>query len=99
MPSWTTTSYGGRRLFAALDDAAAAALRATMSQETVGRGDVVFSEGEPGDRLFIIVDGKIKLGQTSSDGREQVMAVLGPVRCSASCPCSTPEREPLPPRP
>ena len=65
-------------LFAALDDAAAAALRATMSQETVARGDVVFSEGEPGDRLFIIVDGKVKLGQTSSDGREQVMAVLGP---------------------
>ena len=65
-------------LFAALDDAAAAALRATMSQVTVARGDVVFSEGEPGDRLFIIVDGKIKLSQTSSDGREQVMAVLGP---------------------
>ena len=65
-------------LFAALDDAAAAALRATMSQETVARGSVVFSEGEPGDRLYIIVDGKIKLSQTSSDGREQVMAVLGP---------------------
>ena len=48
-------------LFAALDDAAAAALRATMSQETVARGAVVFSEGEPGDRLYIIVDGKIKL--------------------------------------
>jgi CRP-like cAMP-binding protein len=65
-------------LFAALDDAAAAALRATMGQVTVARGDVVFSEGEPGDRLFIIADGKIKLSQTSSDGREQVMAVLGP---------------------
>lgn len=65
-------------LFAALDDAAAAALRATMSHQTVARGAVVFSEGEPGDRLFIIVDGKIKLGQTSGDGREQVMAVFGP---------------------
>ena len=65
-------------LFAALDDAAAAALRATMTQRTVARGEVVFSEGEPGDELFIIVDGKVKLGQTSSDGREQVMAVLGP---------------------
>lgn len=64
-------------LFAALDDAAAAALRATMTQQTVAKGELVFSEGEPGDRLFIIVDGKIKLGQTSGDGREQVMAVLG----------------------
>lgn len=68
---------GRTPLFAALDDAAAAALRATMNHETVARADVVFSEGEPGDRLFIIVDGKVKLSQTSSDGREQVMAVLG----------------------
>jgi CRP/FNR family transcriptional regulator, cyclic AMP receptor protein len=65
-------------LFAALDDDGAAALRASMSQATVGRGEVVFAEGEPGDRLYVIVDGKVKLGQTSADGREQVLAVLGP---------------------
>lgn len=65
-------------LFAALDDNGAAALRATMTQTTVGRGEVVFAEGEPGNCLFVILDGKVKLGQTSSDGREQVMAVLGP---------------------
>ena len=65
-------------LFAALDDDAAAALRASMAQSTVPRGDVIFAEGEPGDRLFVVLDGKVKLGQTSSDGREQVMAVLGP---------------------
>jgi CRP/FNR family cyclic AMP-dependent transcriptional regulator len=65
-------------LFAALDDNGAAALRATMTQTTVGRGEVVFAEGEPGNCLFVILDGKVKLGQTSGDGREQVMAVLGP---------------------
>ena len=65
-------------LFAALDDDAAAALRASMAQSTVPRGDVIFAEGESGDRLFVVLDGKVKLGQTSSDGREQVMAVLGP---------------------
>jgi CRP/FNR family transcriptional regulator, cyclic AMP receptor protein len=65
-------------LFAALDDDGAAALRASMSQTTVGRGEVVFAEGEPGDRLYVIIDGKVKLGQTSADGREQVLAVLGP---------------------
>ena len=37
-------------LFAALDDSAAAALRASMAQVTVPRGDVIFAEGEPGDR-------------------------------------------------
>jgi len=64
-------------LFAALDDNAAAALRATMVQTTVARGDVVFAEGNSGDRLFLVLSGKVKLSQTSSDGREQVMAVLG----------------------
>jgi len=65
-------------LFAALDDDGASALRASMTQTTAGRGEVVFAEGEPGDRLFVIVEGKVKLGQTSVDGREQVMAILGP---------------------
>jgi len=67
-------------LFAALDDAAAAALRATMTQRTVARSEVVFSEGEPGDELFIIVDGKIKLGQTGLrpwlSGRPEVAEAL-----------------------
>jgi CRP-like cAMP-binding protein len=48
-----------------------------MFQTTVARGEVVFAEGTPGDRLFVVLDGKVKLGQTSGDGREQVMAVLG----------------------
>ncbi len=65
-------------LFAALDDSAAQALRASMTPQRVVRGDTVFAEGEPGDRLFVVVDGKVKLGQTSIDGRENLLAVLGP---------------------
>jgi len=65
-------------LFTGLDEEAAGALRATMVRVTVERGDVVFLEGEPGDRLYVVVDGKIKLGVTSNDGRENLLAVLGP---------------------
>jgi CRP/FNR family cyclic AMP-dependent transcriptional regulator len=65
-------------LFAALDEEAAQALRASMTTVTMDKGDVLFHEGEPGDRLFVIVEGKIKLGATSSDGRETLLAVLGP---------------------
>ena len=39
---------------------------------------VLFDEGDPGDRLYVINDGKIKLGATSSDGRETLLAILGP---------------------
>jgi CRP/FNR family cyclic AMP-dependent transcriptional regulator len=65
-------------LFAALEDEAAGELQASMSKVALPRGHVLFTEGEPGDRLFIVHSGKIKLGRTSSDGRENLLAVLGP---------------------
>ena len=68
----------GAPLFAALEAEAAAALRASMSQIALDRGSVLFSEGEPGDRLYVVTDGKIKLGATSNDGRETLLGVLGP---------------------
>jgi CRP/FNR family transcriptional regulator, cyclic AMP receptor protein len=68
----------GAPLFAALETEAAAALRASMTQIALDRGSVLFSEGEPGDRLYVVTDGKIKLGATSNDGRETLLGVLGP---------------------
>ena len=65
-------------LFSALDDEAATALRGSMSETKLRRGDVLFHEGDSGDRLYIVLDGKIKLGRTSSDGRENLLAILGP---------------------
>lgn len=65
-------------LFSALDAEAAAALRASMMEKRIPRSGVIFSEGEPGDRMYVILDGKVKLGQSSPDGRESLLAVLGP---------------------
>ena len=65
-------------LFAALDDEAAAALLASMSRVDLPRGEALFAEGDAGDRLFVITSGKIKLGRTSGDGRENLLTVLGP---------------------
>lgn len=65
-------------LFAALDDEAASTLQTSMSPVHLERGEVLFHEGAQGDALYIIVDGKIKLGRTSGDGRENLFAVLGP---------------------
>ncbi len=68
----------GAPLFAALDDEAAAALRASMAEVRLSRGDVLFAEGDPGDRLYVVIAGKIKLGRTSADGRENLLAIQGP---------------------
>jgi CRP/FNR family cyclic AMP-dependent transcriptional regulator len=65
-------------LFSALDDEAATALRASMSETKIRRGEVLFREGDSGDRLFVVTDGKIKLGRSSTDGRENLLAILGP---------------------
>ena len=65
-------------LFAALDDDAAGRLMQSMTQRHLERGDVLFHEGDQGDRLYVIGEGKIKLGRRSSDGRENLVAILGP---------------------
>ena len=44
----------------------------------VPRGAVIFHEGEPGDSLYIVLSGKIKLGRRTADGRENLVAVMGP---------------------
>src|SRR5690606_31784771 len=65
-------------LFAALDDEARAALREAMQEVGLRRGETLFHEGDPGDRLYLVIEGKIKLGHRSSDGRENLLAILGP---------------------
>lgn len=65
-------------LFANMDPEASRTLLASMTSLHVARGEVLFHEGEPGDRLYVIRSGKIKLGRRSGDGRENLLAVLGP---------------------
>lgn len=65
-------------LFAGLDQEQAESLIAQMTPTHMERGDVLFHEGEQGDRLYVIGEGKVKLGRTSADGRENLLAILGP---------------------
>lgn len=65
-------------LFRELNDEAAAALRDSMVEVHLDRGEVLFHEGDEGDRIYVVTDGKIKLGRTAQDGRENLLALLGP---------------------
>lgn len=65
-------------LFSALDDAAAHELRQSMVALKLNKGQVLFKEGQEGDRLYVVVHGKIKLGTQSNDGRENLLSILGP---------------------
>jgi len=53
-------------------------LSAHLTPVSWPRGRVVFIEGEPGDRLYVIVAGKIKISRRTHDGRENLLALLGP---------------------
>ena len=65
-------------LFTALDEAAALSLRANMDSVKIAKGSILFAEGDEGDHLYVIVEGKLKLGTSSGDGRENLLSILGP---------------------
>jgi CRP-like cAMP-binding protein len=65
-------------IFQGVEPAAAEALSQTLEAVEFPRGHVIFAEGEPGDRLYIILSGKVKLGRKSPDGRENLLGIFGP---------------------
>lgn len=65
-------------LFVGLDEEGTTALRASMSRVRLGRSRTLFSEDMEGDRLYVVIEGKVKLTRTAADGRENLLAVVGP---------------------
>jgi CRP/FNR family transcriptional regulator len=65
-------------LFNALDEEEARALRRQMTEVKLSRGEHLFSEGDDGDCLYVVLDGKMKLTRAATDGRENLLSVLGP---------------------
>src|SRR5690606_18103292 len=77
-PTVEENVIGSVPLFEALGEQDQAELRSVMSEASLRRGEILFNEGDPGDRLYVLTDGKVKLGHTAPDGRENLLAVLGP---------------------
>lgn len=64
-------------LFSSIDEEAATQLAAAMKPVYLPRGKVLFRHGERGDRLYLVKSGKIKLSAVASDGRENLLDLLG----------------------
>jgi CRP/FNR family transcriptional regulator, cyclic AMP receptor protein len=43
-----------------------------------GKNGIIFSQGDPADAVFYIQKGKVKIAVTSEQGKEAVVAILGP---------------------
>jgi len=56
-------------LFRDLPDAQAARLGISARTETIRRGDVIYRDGDPADRLFAVLSGVVEIGRPSRGGR------------------------------
>src|SRR6476661_9371503 len=64
--------------FGALDPDALERLASGMRSRRFRRGEVIFHAGDPGDALFIIVSGEVKIALPSETGDEAIIASLRP---------------------
>jgi CRP-like cAMP-binding protein len=54
------------------------ALTALLHRRRFRRGEVIFRQGDPGSTLYLIESGEVKLMLVSPQGKEVILAILGP---------------------
>ncbi|HZH31562.1 MAG TPA: DUF1003 domain-containing protein [Pyrinomonadaceae bacterium] len=64
-------------LFAALDDRAVRSLRGLMSVHRVAKGTLLFKAGDPGDAMYLIEAGQVRIYIHDGDGDNVTLAELG----------------------
>jgi CRP-like cAMP-binding protein len=69
---------GKTALFGSLADADRAAIAARMRRVDFTPDQMIFSRGDPGREIYLVLEGRIRLSILSSDGRELSFAHAGP---------------------
>jgi CRP/FNR family transcriptional regulator, cyclic AMP receptor protein len=65
-------------LFAGLTDAQYDLLAAGSTRRNFPKGRMMVAEGEPSQSLYILLSGRAKVQRSDSEGKEVILAVLGP---------------------
>jgi len=65
-------------IFQGVEPSAVSTLITRLQRVDLPRGHKVFAEGEPGEWLYVIISGKVKIGRCSADGRENLLTIVGP---------------------
>ncbi|MEN9935645.1 MAG: hypothetical protein RLZZ387_2224 [Chloroflexota bacterium] len=63
-------------LFRTLDESHVQRLVGLLRERRFRKGELIFCQGDPGDSLFVIVAGRVRIFLTSSDGREATIRIL-----------------------
>jgi len=67
------------RLFAGLDDESLGLVAAALRPRRFRRAETVFHAGDPGDALFIVESGQVKITLPPDDGSEPaILTTIGP---------------------
>jgi CRP/FNR family cyclic AMP-dependent transcriptional regulator len=61
-----------------LSDSDAEVLAPHVRSLVLPRGGQLFAEGDVGDQLYFVIEGKVKLTKAAPDGRENLISVHGP---------------------
>jgi CRP-like cAMP-binding protein len=64
-------------LLAGMAPEALEAIASITTEESYGLGDLIFSHGDPGDRFFLILEGKVRISRNVPGMGEEALAVLG----------------------
>ena len=65
-------------MFGDLEDAAMAAVVAAGSVRRLSAGTMIFAQGDPGLTCHSLLEGRVKIVQTRSDGGQSVLRFIGP---------------------
>ena len=66
------------RYFADLEPEAFDQLCRYAKHSTLKRGATIFSKGDPGNSLFAVISGTVKISISSPDGRNAILNLIGP---------------------
>jgi CRP-like cAMP-binding protein len=65
-------------LFGGLDDSELAKVARLLKEVKVAENGAIFDQGDPGDALYIVLQGRVRIATTDNFGRERVLAFYGP---------------------
>lgn len=65
-------------IFARLEPEDRERVAAAIHERRYRRGAIIFGEGEPGDAVFFVRSGRVKVYRVAPDGREQILGIWGP---------------------
>lgn len=65
-------------LFTGLEPSFALKVTSALKSRRFEEGTLLFSQGEPGEAMFLIQEGKVRIFRPGDEGKEKTLTVLGP---------------------